>query len=37
VAEHRDILEALMARDGELAAARTAVHIDSAWAERRDR
>jgi DNA-binding FadR family transcriptional regulator len=36
VAEHRDILEALVARNGELAAARTAAHIDSAWAERRN-
>jgi GntR family transcriptional regulator, galactonate operon transcriptional repressor len=36
VAEHRAIHEALVARDGELAATRTAAHIDSAWAERRD-
>ncbi len=36
VAEHRAILEALAARDGELAATRTAAHIDSAWAERRN-
>jgi DNA-binding FadR family transcriptional regulator len=35
VAEHRAIYEALVARDGELAASRTAAHIDSAWAERR--
>ena len=35
VEEHRGILEALAARDGDLAAARTAAHIDSAWAERR--
>ena len=36
VADHRAIHEALAARDGELAAARTAAHIDTAWAERRD-
>ena len=30
------IHEALVARDGELAASRTAAHIDSAWAERRN-
>lgn len=36
VTEHRGILAALVARDGELAAARTAEHIDSSWAERRD-
>jgi GntR family transcriptional regulator, galactonate operon transcriptional repressor len=36
VAEHRLIHEALAARDGELAATRTAAHIDSAWAERRN-
>ena len=36
LAEHRAIHEALVARDGELAASRTAAHIDSAWAERRD-
>jgi DNA-binding FadR family transcriptional regulator len=35
VADHRAIHQALVARDGELAAARTAAHIDSAWAERR--
>jgi DNA-binding FadR family transcriptional regulator len=35
VADHRAIHGALVARDGELAAARTAAHIDSAWAERR--
>ena len=35
LAEHRAIHEALVARDGELAASRTAAHIDSAWAERR--
>ena len=37
IAEHRAIHEALAARDGELAAARTAAHIDSAWTERRHR
>ena len=36
VAEHRAIYEALVARDGELAASRIAAHIDSAWAERRN-
>jgi GntR family transcriptional regulator, galactonate operon transcriptional repressor len=36
IAEHRAILEALAARDGDLAASRTSAHIDSAWAERRD-
>jgi DNA-binding FadR family transcriptional regulator len=36
VEEHRAIYEALVARDGELAASRTAAHIDSAWAERRN-
>jgi DNA-binding FadR family transcriptional regulator len=36
IEEHRAIYEALVARDGELAAARIAAHIDSAWAERRD-
>jgi DNA-binding FadR family transcriptional regulator len=34
--EHRGIYEALVARDGELAARRTAAHIESAWAERRN-
>lgn len=34
-AAHAGILEALVARDGELAAQRIAEHIDSAWAERR--
>jgi DNA-binding GntR family transcriptional regulator len=37
VAEHHAIHEALAARDSELAAARTAAHIDSAWTERRHR
>jgi DNA-binding FadR family transcriptional regulator len=36
VAEHQGIFDALAARDGELAATRTAQHIDSAWAERRN-
>jgi DNA-binding FadR family transcriptional regulator len=36
VREHRAIYEALVARDGDLAASRTAAHIDSAWAERRN-
>ena len=36
VEEHRAIYEALLARDGELAASRIAAHIDSAWAERRN-
>jgi GntR family transcriptional regulator, galactonate operon transcriptional repressor len=35
--DHRGILEALAARDGDLAGERIALHIDSAWAERRDR
>ena len=33
--DHRAILEALAARDGELAGERIAAHIESAWAERR--
>jgi DNA-binding FadR family transcriptional regulator len=36
VSEHRAIYEALLVRDGDLAASRTAAHIDSAWAERRN-
>ena len=35
--DHRRILDALVARDGELAGERIAAHIDSAWAERKDR
>jgi DNA-binding FadR family transcriptional regulator len=35
-AEHRAILEALVARDSDLAASRITAHIDSAWSERRD-
>jgi len=34
-AGHRGILEALEARDGDLAAERISAHIESAWAERR--
>lgn len=37
VAAHEAVLEALVARDGELAAERIAEHIGSAWAERRAR
>ena len=36
LAEHRGIHEALVMRDGDLAASRTAAHIESAWAERRN-
>jgi DNA-binding FadR family transcriptional regulator len=36
VADHRAIHQALVARDRDLSAARTAAHIDSGWAERRD-
>ena len=35
--EHRGILDALAARDGDRAAELIAAHIDSAWAERRGR
>jgi DNA-binding FadR family transcriptional regulator len=35
--DHRGILEALVAQNGDLAAERIASHIESAWAERRDR
>ncbi len=34
VAEHRAILDALAARDGDLAAQRMVAHIESAWVER---
>ena len=34
---HRGILEALVARNGELAGERIAAHIQSAWAERKGR
>jgi DNA-binding FadR family transcriptional regulator len=37
IAEHQAIYEALAAHDGELAASRVAAHIDSAWAERRNK
>jgi DNA-binding FadR family transcriptional regulator len=36
VTEHSAIHHALAAHDAELAASRTAAHIDSAWAERRN-
>jgi DNA-binding FadR family transcriptional regulator len=36
-AEHRAILAALAAGDGELAAERVSAHIESRWAERRRR
>jgi DNA-binding FadR family transcriptional regulator len=35
--EHRGIYDALAARDGDRAAELIAAHIDSAWAERKDR
>jgi GntR family transcriptional regulator, galactonate operon transcriptional repressor len=35
-AEHRAIYEALLGRDADLAGERTAAHIESAWAERKD-
>jgi DNA-binding FadR family transcriptional regulator len=35
VRAHESILEALVARDGDLAARRVAEHIGTAWAERR--
>lgn len=37
VTEHRAILEALAARDGEAAGERVAAHIDFAWADRKRR
>lgn len=37
IAEHRGVLEALAAGDGELAAARISAHIESRWAERKTR
>lgn len=37
VAGHEAVLDALLARDGDLAAERIAEHIGSAWAERRAR
>jgi DNA-binding FadR family transcriptional regulator len=36
IAQHRGILEALVARDSMLAASRIAAHIESAWADRMD-
>jgi GntR family transcriptional regulator, galactonate operon transcriptional repressor len=36
-AEHRQILEALAARDGELAGARISAHIEARWDERKKR
>jgi DNA-binding FadR family transcriptional regulator len=35
--EHRAILDALVARDGETAGERVAAHIDFAWADRKRR
>jgi DNA-binding GntR family transcriptional regulator len=37
VADHRAIHEALVNRDGELAAARMTAHIDLSWSEKRSR
>ena len=37
VAEHRGILEALAARDGELAGERISAHIEARWIERKKR
>ena len=37
VAEHRGVLEALSARDGELAGERISAHIEARWAERKKR
>ena len=37
VAEHREILEALAARDGELAGERISAHIEARWKERKKR
>lgn len=37
VMEHREILEALAARDGELAGERVSQHIEARWDERRKR
>jgi DNA-binding FadR family transcriptional regulator len=36
-AEHRSILDALSAGDGELAGERVSAHIEARWAERRAR
>lgn len=37
VAEHRAIVEALAARDGDLAGERISAHIEARWAERKKR
>ena len=37
VAEHREILEALAAGDGELAGERISGHIQARWVERKGR
>jgi DNA-binding FadR family transcriptional regulator len=37
VSEHRGILEALAARDGELAGDRISAHIEARWTERKKR
>jgi DNA-binding FadR family transcriptional regulator len=37
LAEHREILEALAARDGELAGQRISAHIEARWDERKKR
>jgi DNA-binding FadR family transcriptional regulator len=37
LAEHREILEALAARDGELAGQRISAHIEARWDERKTR
>jgi DNA-binding FadR family transcriptional regulator len=37
VSEHRGILEALVARDGELAGERISGHIEARWVERKKR
>jgi DNA-binding FadR family transcriptional regulator len=37
VAEHREILEALASRDGELAGQRISAHIEARWTERKTR
>jgi DNA-binding FadR family transcriptional regulator len=37
VAEHREILDALAARDGDLAGERISAHIEARWAERKTR
>ncbi|MBV8064691.1 MAG: FadR family transcriptional regulator [Actinobacteria bacterium] len=37
VVEHREIIEALAARDGELAGERISAHIEARWTERKKR